>query len=143
MSSSFSNLFDNPSEWFQNDKCTDCEFCLEYLPAKDNLLIFKCLKCKKNHNKEFNEDLINGFEKTYQLCNGDIDKFILLLRKGVYPYEYMNTLERFDEILLPHKEDFYNSLNIENITDADYKHPKSVFKEFKMNNLGNYHTLYV
>ena len=49
--------------------------CLEYLSAKDNQLIFQCLKCNKNHNKEFNEDVINRPANTYQFCNGDIDKF--------------------------------------------------------------------
>ena len=44
--------------------------------------------------------------------------FLLLLRKGVYPYEYMDSWERFDEKLLPNKKDFYSSLNIEDITDV-------------------------
>ena len=54
----------------------------------------------------------------------------------------MDSWERFDEILLPSKEDFHSSLNIEGITDVDYRHAKKVFKEFKMNNLGDYHDLY-
>ena len=66
-----------------------------------------------------------------------------MLRKGVYPYEYMDSWERFDKILLPNKEDLCSSLNIEGITDVDYRHAKKVFKEFKMNNLGDYHDLYV
>ena len=55
----------------------------------------------------------------------------------------MDTWERFDEILLPNKEDFHSSLNMEDTTDVDYRHAKKVFKEFKMNNLGDYHDLYV
>ena len=47
------------------------------------------------------------------------------------------------ETSLPNKESFYNSLDMEDITDIDYKHAKKVFKEFKMNNLGDYHYLYV
>ena len=43
----------------------------------------------------------------YEFCNEDISKFILLLRKGVYPYEYMDSWERFDETSLPNKEAFY------------------------------------
>ena len=62
----------------------------------------------------------------------------MLLRKGVYPYEYMDSWERFDETTLPDKEAFYSSLNMENITDVDYRHAKRVFK-----NLGVYHDLYV
>ena len=51
----------------------------------------------------------------------------LLLRKGVYPYEYMNSWERFDETSLPDKETFYRSLNMGDITDADHRHAKRVF----------------
>ena len=67
----------------------------------------------------------------------------MLLRKEVYPCKYRDSWEKFDEILLPNKEDFYISLNMEGITDVDYRHIKKVFKEFKMNNLGDYHDLYV
>ena len=60
----------------------------------------------------------------------------MLLRKGVYPYEYMNTLERFNEKLLPKKGNFYSSLNIEDITDVHYRHTKKVFKIFNNKNIG-------
>ena len=69
--------------------------------------------------------------------------FILLLRKGVYPYEYMDNWERFDETSLPDKESFYSSLNMENIDDIDYRQDNNVFKKFKLKNLGKYHDLYV
>ena len=127
---------------YQSDKCTDCKFCNDYMSIKDDQLIFKCPKCNKNHNKDFNNDLINRFVSTYEFCDGDIHKFILLLRKGVYLYEYMDSWERFDETLLSNKEDFYSSLNMENITSVDYRHAQKVFKEFKMNNLGDYFDLY-
>ena len=55
----------------------------------------------------------------YEFCNGDINEFILLLRKSVYPYEYMDSWERFEETSLPDKEAFYSSLNVEDITDVD------------------------
>ena len=66
----------------------------------------------------------------YEFCNGDINKFILLLRKGVYPYEYMDNWGRFDETPLLDKESFYSSLNMENIDDIDYRHGNNVFKKF-------------
>ena len=53
------------------------------MTTKDEQLIFRC---KKNREKNFNEDLIQRFANTYEFCNGDLNKFILL-RKGVYPYE--------------------------------------------------------
>ena len=66
-----------------------------------------------------------------------------MLRKGVYPYEYMDSWERFSEKLLPSKEDFYSNLNMEDISDIDYRHANNVFKRFELENLGDYHDLYV
>ena len=65
----------------------------------------------------------------------------MLLKKGVYPYEYIDNWKRFDETALPDKEAFYSSLNIEDITDVDYTN--NVFKKFKLKNLGECHDLYV
>ena len=67
----------------------------------------------------------------------------MLLRKGIYPYEYIDSWKRFDETSLPVKEAFYSSLNMEGITSVDYRHAKRVYKGFKLKNLGNYHDLYV
>ena len=50
----------------------------------------------------------------------------MLLRKGVYPYEYMDYWEKFNETTLPKKEEFYSNLNIEDITNAHYAHTKSL-----------------
>ena len=114
MSCSFSSLV-------TNDRCTDCKSYLDYMTTKDEKLIFRC----------------------FEFCSGDINKFILLLRKGVYPYEYMDSWERFDETSLPDKEAFYSNLNMEDITDVDHRHAKRVFKNLSNKNLGDYHDLYV
>ena len=55
----------------------------------------------------------------------------------------MDNWERFNEILLSNKEVLYSNLNMEDITDTDYRHVNKVFKEFKLKNLGEYHDLYV
>ena len=55
----------------------------------------------------------------------------------------MDSCERFEETLLPNKEDFYISLNMEGISDVDYRHATRVLKDFEMKNLGEYHDLYV
>ena len=88
-------------------------------------------------------ELIEKVPNTYQLCNKDLNKFALLLRKGVYPYECMDSWERFNEVSLPDKESFYSELNKEGITDKDYVHAKKVSTVFKIKNLGKYHGLYV
>ena len=98
---------------------------------------------KKNYEKDFNKGLNKKITIIYKLRNKDINKFILLFRKGIYPYEYMDSWKRFDETLLPNIEDFYSSLNMEDIADVDYRHERKAYKEFKINNLGDYHNLYV
>ena len=113
------------------------------MTSKDEKQIFRCFSCKKNYEKGFNKDLIQRFANIYEFCNRDLNKFILLLRKGVYPYEYMDSWKRFDETSLSDKEAFYSNLNMEDITDVDYRHGKKVFKEFKLKHLGDYHDLYV
>ena len=64
-------------------------------------------------------ELIKKFTNTYQLCNKDLNKFELLLRKGVYPYEYMDSWERFNETSLPNKKAFYSELYLEDIPGKD------------------------
>ena len=131
MSSSLSNLVDNLSERVRSNKCTDCKSCLDNMPFKDDQLISKYPKCSKDHNNNFNKDLVNRFASTYEFCDKQINKFILLFKKGVYPYEYMDSWERYDEKLLPDKEYFYSSLNMEGIRDVDYRHEKRCLKNLK------------
>ena len=83
------------------------------------------------------------FFNTYKFSNHVSNKFISLLLKGVYPYEYMDDWEKFNETSLPEKEDFCTHWNIENITDANYVHAKRVCKDFEIKKVGEYHDLYV
>ena len=94
--------------------------------------------------KEINNDvLIKRFYNTYQLSKNDINKFKLLLRKGVYPYEYMDSWKRFNEKKLPSKDKFYNTLNLADISADGYAHAINVWNTFNIKNLGEYHDLYV
>ena len=142
-----SKLIDNLSEGILNNKCADCGSCLDYVRStKNEKLILKCFNCEQEkifYKKKFNKELIKRFKSTYEFCNKDLNKFILLLRKGVYPYEYMDNWERFNETSLPNKESFYSNLNMENIEDIDFRHGNNVFKTFKLKHLGEYHDLYV
>ena len=143
MPTSLSKLVDNLSEELHNNKFLNCESCLDYIKNKNEKLILKCFNCKENYEKDFNKELIKRFANAYEFCNGNVNKFILLLRKGVYPYEYMDIGEKFDETSLPNKESFYSSLNMGNIDDTDYRHGNNVFKRFELKNLGEHHYLYV
>ena len=82
----------------------------------------KRLKCK---NDEKDENLKKSFYYTYRISNYDIIKLILLLRKGVHPYQYMDDWGKFNATSLTEKEGFYIHLNMEDITDADYMHAKN------------------
>ena len=153
MSSSLSKLVDNLPEGIHNNKCLDCNSCLDYVRiTKNEKLLLKCFNCNNYYIKKLNKDLIKKFQNTYSFCNSSttkssssqcINKFILLLRKGVYPYEYMDNWERFNETSLPSKKSFYSNLNMEDIDDIDYRHGNNVFNKFKLNNLGDYHDLYM
>ena len=89
------------------------------------------------------ERLIKRFPSIYQFCNGDLNKFILLLRKCIYPYEDMDNWGIFNEKTLPPKETFYSNLNLENISDEDYEHVQKVWNIFEIKNRGEYHDLHV
>ena len=89
------------------------------------------------------KNIIKNYWKGLQFCNNDLDKFIMLLRKGFYPYEYIDEWDKFNEKVLPGKESFYSNLTLENISETDYAHANNVFKKFNINNLGEYHDLHV
>ena len=106
------------------------------------MIISKCLSCNKCYSKKLSEELKKKISKnTFKFFNNDISKFILLLRKGAYPYDCMNDWEKFNETKLPEEEEFYSNLNLEDTTDIDYIQAKRVCKDFEIKNLGEYHDL--
>ena len=83
------------------------------------------------------DDAFNNLEGCYKG-----EKLSLVKRKGVYPYEYMDSLERLDETKLPPKEAFYSKLMGEGISNEYYDHAKKVWEVFDMKTLQDYHNLY-
>ena len=75
--------------------------------------------------------MANGSSKNFptldKFCNGDFNKFFLLLRKGIHPHEYMDSWESFDENIIPPKQAFYSELNLEYTTEKDYEYVKKVY----------------
>ena len=120
----------------RNNIKSECKF----IKFKNNRLNYKCKNCNDKSCKSINE-LIEMFPNAYRFCKGDVNKFVLLLRKRVYSYEYMDSWEKFNETL-PEKESFYRELKKEDITDQDYAHAQQVWKVFEIKNLGDYHDLY-
>ena len=64
-------------------------------------------------------------------------------RKGIYPYEYINSWEKFKEDRLPERREFYSRLNLAEISEKDYEHALAVWNHFQMKNLGEYHDRYL
>ena len=130
---------------FNSIECKSCikkikinsECC--FVGLKNNRLIYKRKECKEEWKRSLNK-LIENFPNTYQFCEGNLNIFIMLLEgKGVYPYEYMDNLEKFNETSFPSKKAFYSELNLENITDKDYARANKVWEVFGISNLGQYH----
>ena len=130
MATSSSKLVDNLTDNIHNDKCIKCKSNLCFVRATNEKLIFKCIDCEKEYEKDFNNELIEKFANTYKFCDNDLDKFIMLLRKGVYPYKYMDEWDKFNEKIIPGKESFYSNLTLENISGTDYAHASNAFKKF-------------
>ena len=138
-----SKLVDNLTDNSHNDKCIKCKSNLCFVRAINGKLIFKCIDCEKEYEKEFNKELLERFANTYKFWDNDLNKFIMLLRKCVYPYEYIDEWDEFNEKIIPRKESFYSNLTLEDISKTDFAHTNNVFKKFNINNLGEYHDLYV
>ena len=104
--------------------------------------MYRCLSCKDISYKPL-QPLTETFSNTYRLSNNENKKFILLLRKGSYPYEYIDDWNRFNETELPSKDKFHSNLCMKSINDKDYEHGVNVWNTFNIKNLGEYHDLYV
>ena len=87
-------------------------------------------------------NLVKGGHEFWQFEKYTSEQRELLIRKGVYPYEYMDSWEKFEEPL-PKIDEFYNKLNVSGISRGDYKHAIKVWNKFKLKNMGDYHDLYL
>ena len=67
----------------------------------------------------------------------------LMSQKGVYPYDFMDSFEKFNQTELPNKDQFYSILNYQHITDDEYDHAKKVWNTFMIKTMGEYHDLYL
>ena len=89
------------------------------------------------------KNLVKGGKKLFGFEDYSQLQYDLLTRKGVHPYEYVNSWVRFEETQLPSIEPFYSNLNMSSISDEDYQHAQRVWKEFEIRDLGDYHDLYL
>ncbi|GBM87299.1 hypothetical protein AVEN_107417-1 [Araneus ventricosus] len=92
------------------------------------------------------QKLVENLDKSkfsiMQRCISSPDRD-LLLKKAIYPYEYMPSFDKFEETQLPPLSAFHSSLTNEGISEAEYEHAQNVWKCFEIKNLVEYHDLYV
>ena len=88
-------------------------------------------------------NLVRGGQRLFGFEKYTPAQYKLLVSKGIYPYEYMSEWEKFKETKLPPKEAFYSKLNMVGVSSEDYEHVRSVWKDFGVKNLGEYHDLYL
>ena len=146
MGSSLENLVSNIT------KCGKCETCkpddcmklnINYknktLQHKTSIPCGECQNCK-NIDKDCISPNYDKLKYTSQIFKDK--KLDLMARKGVYPYDYMDSFEKFNSPL-PTKEDFYSILNNKDISKEDNQHVKNVWNKFNLKNMGEYHDLYL
>ena len=126
----------------QLNKCKERKKECNNYWRKQSAFVYQCKKCDKRSYRSIN-NMIEKCPNTYAHCNNDLDKFLLLLRKGVYPYQYMDRWFRFNETQNAPFEKYYSKLNLSNISQENYVHSQKVWNEFKIKYLGEYHDLYV
>ena len=85
MATSLTNVAHNLTKGIHKIKCKDCDCFLEYESVKDNFIKYKCFSCNRNYSNKIDKELKKRFKNTFKFSDNNINKFILLLRKGVYP----------------------------------------------------------
>ena len=113
MDASLDAHVNNLSELF-NCKCTDKKKQQIKIKCVHKIVSTRCKTCAKK-SKQALKLLKDKFPCIYRLAKNNIDKFLLLLRKGVYPYEHIDIWERIIEEQLPTIQKFYSNLNIKHI----------------------------
>ena len=88
-------------------------------------------------------NLVRGGMKLFGFDDYEESQYNIFTRKGIYPYEYMSSWDKFKESQLPPIEAFYSNLNMTNISEDDYQHVQRVWNAFGIRNLGDYHDLYL
>ena len=93
--------------------------------------------------KDLDEGMLKkNFNHTSRSWGCD-EKFRLMIRKSVYPYEYMDGWKKFEETSLPPKDVFYSRLNMKGISDQDYEHAQQVWNTMEKKSLGCYPNTYL
>ena len=77
-------------------------------------------------------NLVRGGQRLCGFEEYTSKQYELLIKKGIYPYEYMYSWDKFEEYKLPPKESFYSKLNMVGVSSENYEHARSVWKSLKL-----------
>ena len=113
---------------------------------KDKLIEFRFIdsfKFMSSGLDSLTKNLVSRGKKLFDFEDYSELQYDLLTRKGVYPYEYVNSWDQFEDTQLPPTDVFYSNLNMSSISEEDYQHTQQVWKEFGIRDLGDYHDLYL
>ena len=111
--------------------------------SDDYIASLECGRCRTKKTKDLDEEALKkNFNHTSGFWRCD-EKFRLLIRKGVYPYKYMDGWKKFEEAGLPPKDAFYSRLNMKGISDQDYEHAQQVWNTMGRKTLGCFHDTYL
>ena len=146
-SSSLDNLVENITKC---GKCKTCkpDSCIRRSVSDKGRIIqhktsYPCLECKncKKVGKSCVNPVYNNLNHTSEEFKGD--KPHLMSKKGVYPYDYLDSFEKFNQTKLSTKDQFFSIINDQHITEDEYNHAKKVWKTFNIKTMGEYHDLYL
>ena len=126
-------------------------FGFNHLQFKDSCAFFLHLSLEqvvKLNKYDCNDLLLDNWKNNFKITQ--TSRYIKdecdlnhLTEKGVYPYDYMNSFDKFRETELPPKHEFYSKLNKQDISDDDYNRAQAVWNHFNIKDLGEYHDLYL
>ena len=119
-------------------QCDKCKGNMELINISgDYIASFGCERCRTKKTEDLDKGVLKkNFNHTSRFWRCD-EKFHLMIRKGVYPYEYMDGWKKFEETSLPPKDAFYSRLNMKDISDQDHESAQQA------NTLGCYHDTYL
>ena len=125
-------------------QCDNCKGYMELINISgDYIASFGCEGCRTKKTKDLGEDALKkNFEYTGRFWEFD-EKFHLMIRKGIYPYEYLDSCKKSEEASLPPKDAFYSRLNMKGSSDQDYKHAQQVWNTVEKKSFRCYHDTYL
>ena len=114
-----------------------------YPPSPPRLRFIDSLRFMSSSLDSLTTNLVRGGQELFGFEKYTLKQYELLVHKGIYPCEYMSFWDRFEETALPPPKAFYSKLNMAGVSSEDYALARSVWAEFGLHNLGEYHYLYL